>query len=89
MRCNVASRTMRFVTPSGLLLIRIQLVLSEEARCVEAVTLSWGLVQGLSTNAHDFWLALKGFISVAFHHKLLQLTASQAPTLVATLKQVP
>uniref|UniRef100_A0A3Q3WMJ0 tRNA (guanosine(18)-2'-O)-methyltransferase TARBP1 n=1 Tax=Mola mola TaxID=94237 RepID=A0A3Q3WMJ0_MOLML len=59
-----------------------QLVPHEEALCVEAVTLSWGLVQGLSTNAHDFWLALKGFISVAFHHKLLQLTASQAPTLV-------
>ncbi|KAM3606937.1 uncharacterized protein V6R79_026059 [Siganus canaliculatus] len=65
-----------------------QLVLYEEALCVEAVTLSWELVQGLSTNAHDFWLALKGFISMAFHHKLLQLTETQSPTLVATLKQV-
>lgn len=55
---------------------------------MEAVTLSWELVQGLSTNAHDFWLALKGFISMAFHHKLLELTDSQAPTVVATLKQV-
>ncbi len=55
---------------------------------MDAVTLSWELVQGLSTNAHDFWLALKGFISMAFHHKLLQLTDSQAPTLVTTVKQV-
>lgn len=55
---------------------------------MEAVTLSWELVQGLSTNAHDFWLALKGFISMAFHHKLLELTDCQAPSLIATLKQV-
>ncbi|XP_035519798.1 LOW QUALITY PROTEIN: probable methyltransferase TARBP1 [Morone saxatilis] len=65
-----------------------QLLLSEEALCVEAVTLSWELVQDLSTNAHDFWLALKGFVSMAFHHKLLELTDTQAPTLVATLKQI-
>lgn len=55
---------------------------------MEALTLGWGLVQGLTTNAHDFWLALKGFISMAFHHKLLELTDAQAPTLVAALKQV-
>lgn len=55
---------------------------------MEAVTLSWELVQGLSNNAHDFWPALKGFISMAFHHKLLKLTDTQAPTLMATLKQV-
>lgn len=60
----------------------------EEALCVEAVSLSWELVQGLSTNANDFWPALKGFISTAFHHKLLQLTKAQSPTLAATLKQV-
>ncbi|XP_019131183.2 probable methyltransferase TARBP1 [Larimichthys crocea] len=65
-----------------------ELLLSEEVLCVEAVTLSWELVQGLSTNAHDFWLALKGFISMAFHHKLLVLTDSQAPTVVTTLKQI-
>ncbi|XP_065815574.1 probable methyltransferase TARBP1 isoform X2 [Labrus bergylta] len=65
-----------------------QLVLHEEALCVEAVTLSWELVQGLSTNAHDFWLALKGFVSMAFHQKLLQMTDSQAPTLTSTLKQI-
>ncbi|XP_039995691.1 probable methyltransferase TARBP1 isoform X2 [Xiphias gladius] len=64
-----------------------QLVLDEEALCVEAVTLSWELVQGLSTNAHDFWPALKGFISMAFHHELLELTHTQALTLTATLKQ--
>ncbi|KAM9364092.1 putative methyltransferase TARBP1 [Pholidichthys leucotaenia] len=65
-----------------------QVVRDEEALCVEAVSLSWRLVQGLSTNAHDFWSALKGFISMAFHYKLLQLTASEAPTLTALLKQV-
>uniref|UniRef100_A0A669C9P9 tRNA (guanosine(18)-2'-O)-methyltransferase TARBP1 n=1 Tax=Oreochromis niloticus TaxID=8128 RepID=A0A669C9P9_ORENI len=65
-----------------------QLVRDEEALCVEAVSLSWELVQGLSTNANDFWPALKGFISMAFHHKLLQLTHAQSPTLTATLKQI-
>uniref|UniRef100_A0A3Q1FCJ3 tRNA (guanosine(18)-2'-O)-methyltransferase TARBP1 n=1 Tax=Acanthochromis polyacanthus TaxID=80966 RepID=A0A3Q1FCJ3_9TELE len=65
-----------------------QLVHDEEALCVEAVTLSWELVQGLSTNAHDFWPALKGFISMAFHPKLLKLTHAQVPTLTAILKQI-
>ncbi|XP_031694915.1 probable methyltransferase TARBP1 [Anarrhichthys ocellatus] len=65
-----------------------QLLLYEEAMCVEAVTLSWELVQGLSTNAHDFWPALKGFISMAFHPKLLELTDTSAPTLLASLKQI-
>ncbi|XP_042288717.1 probable methyltransferase TARBP1 [Thunnus maccoyii] len=65
-----------------------QLVHDEEALCVEAVTLSWQLVQGLSTNAHDFWPALKGFISMAFHHKLLKLTDTQAPMLTAAMKQI-
>lgn len=55
---------------------------------MQAVTLSWELVQALSTNAHDFWPALKGFISMAFQHKLLQLTHAEAPTLTAALKQV-
>ncbi|KAK1905491.1 putative methyltransferase TARBP1 [Dissostichus eleginoides] len=65
-----------------------QLLLDEEAQCVEAVNLSWDLVQGLSTNAHDFWPALKGFVSMAFHHKLLELTHTSAPTLLCTLKQI-
>lgn len=69
-------------------LLVLQLLFHDELLCVEAVTLSWRLVQGLSTNAHDFWPALKGFISMTFHHKLLQLTDSQAPTLVTTLRQV-
>lgn len=55
---------------------------------MEALTLSWELVQGLSTNAHDFWPALKGFISMAFHRKLLELADTQALTFKATLKQV-
>ncbi|XP_068597703.1 probable methyltransferase TARBP1 [Brachionichthys hirsutus] len=65
-----------------------QLLPHEETLCVEVVTLSWELVQGLSTNAHDFWLALKAFVSVAFHQKLLELTELEAPTLVATLRQI-
>ncbi|XP_017268494.1 probable methyltransferase TARBP1 [Kryptolebias marmoratus] len=65
-----------------------QLAHSEEALCVQAVTLSWELVQALSTNAHDFWPALKGFISMAFQHKLLQLMHTTAPSLMAALKQV-
>ncbi|XP_068424290.1 probable methyltransferase TARBP1 isoform X2 [Clinocottus analis] len=65
-----------------------QLLLHEEAMCVEAVTLSWELVQGLSTNAHDFWPALKGFISMAFHRDLLELADTSAPTLLAALKQI-
>lgn len=55
---------------------------------MEAVTLSWELVQGLSNNAHDFWPSLKGFVTLAFHRKLLELTHTQALTLLATLKQV-
>ncbi|KAM9726926.1 putative methyltransferase TARBP1 [Menidia menidia] len=65
-----------------------QLVDDETELCVQAVALSWELVQGLSTNAHDFWLALKGFISMSFQHKLLSLSHTQAPTLTATLKQI-
>lgn len=69
-------------------LVLLQLLLRDDVLCVEAVRLSWRLVQGLSTNAHDFWPALKGFISMTFHHQLLQLTDSQAPILVTALRQV-
>ncbi|XP_014895082.1 probable methyltransferase TARBP1 [Poecilia latipinna] len=65
-----------------------QLVHDQEDLCVQAVTLSWELVQGLSTNAHDFWPALKGFVSMAFQHKLLQLTHGQAPILTTALKKI-
>uniref|UniRef100_M4A575 TAR (HIV-1) RNA binding protein 1 n=2 Tax=Xiphophorus maculatus TaxID=8083 RepID=M4A575_XIPMA len=65
-----------------------QLVQDQENLCVQAVTLSWELVQGLSTNAHDFWPALKGFISMAFQHKLLQLTHDQAPILTTALTKI-
>ncbi|KAM4607139.1 putative methyltransferase TARBP1 [Polymixia lowei] len=65
-----------------------QVALCEEDLCVEAVTLSWELVQGLSTNPHDFWPALTGFISMTFHRSLLQLKDAQALKLTATLKQI-
>lgn len=60
----------------------------EELLCVEALTLTWELVQGLSTNAHDFWPALKGFVSMAFQRQLLSVTSEQAPPLSAAVKQV-
>ena len=66
----------------------LQLVHDEEALCVQAVNLSWELVQGLSTNPRDFWPALKGFISMTFQHQLLKLTDAEAPTLSASLKEV-
>ncbi|XP_054654484.1 probable methyltransferase TARBP1 isoform X2 [Dunckerocampus dactyliophorus] len=65
-----------------------QLVQEEEALCVEALSQSWELVHGLSTNAHDFWPALKGFISLAFHQRLLLLTDRQAPALTVAVKQI-
>ncbi|XP_076022350.1 tRNA (guanosine(18)-2'-O)-methyltransferase TARBP1 [Genypterus blacodes] len=65
-----------------------QVVHHDEALCVEAVTLTWDLVQGLTTNARDFWQALEGFVSMAFHRNLLRLTESQAPSLIATMKQI-
>ncbi|XP_034040576.1 probable methyltransferase TARBP1 isoform X2 [Thalassophryne amazonica] len=65
-----------------------QLVRHDESLCVAAVSLSWELVQGLSTNAHDFWPVLKGFVSVAFHRDLLELTEKAAPKLTFTVKQV-
>ncbi|KAM6916473.1 putative methyltransferase TARBP1 [Xenentodon cancila] len=82
--------------PSGLVLpvltfmesVLPQLVQDEEALCVQAVNLSWELVQGLSTNPRDFWPALKAFIAMSFQHKLLKLTHAEAPTLTATLKEI-
>uniref|UniRef100_A0A3Q2P2Q8 TAR (HIV-1) RNA binding protein 1 n=1 Tax=Fundulus heteroclitus TaxID=8078 RepID=A0A3Q2P2Q8_FUNHE len=54
-----------------------RLVDDEEDLCVQALTMSWELVQGLSTNAHDFWPALKAFVSLAFQHELLSPTPHQ------------
>ena len=64
------------------------MALSDEALCVEAVTVSWKLVLGLSSNPHDFWPTLQGFVTMAFHHSLLELTEEQAPGLTVTLQQV-
>uniref|UniRef100_A0A3Q2QDF8 TAR (HIV-1) RNA binding protein 1 n=1 Tax=Fundulus heteroclitus TaxID=8078 RepID=A0A3Q2QDF8_FUNHE len=65
-----------------------RLVDDEEDLCVQALTMSWELVQGLSTNAHDFWPALKAFVSLAFQHELLSPTPHQAPTLANALKKL-
>ncbi|XP_064879123.1 probable methyltransferase TARBP1 [Oncorhynchus nerka] len=82
--------------PSGLVLPVLdfmasmlpQVALSEEALCVEAVTVSWKLVLGLSSNPHDFWPTLQGFVTMAFHHSLLELTEEQTPGLTVTLQQI-
>ncbi|KAK0150185.1 putative methyltransferase TARBP1 [Merluccius polli] len=65
-----------------------QVALCEEELCVQAVTLGWELVQGLSSNPHDFWPALRGFVGAAFHRSLLELGNNQAPKLTSTLKQI-
>uniref|UniRef100_A0A8C7KB89 tRNA (guanosine(18)-2'-O)-methyltransferase TARBP1 n=1 Tax=Oncorhynchus kisutch TaxID=8019 RepID=A0A8C7KB89_ONCKI len=80
--------------PSGLVLPVLdfmasmlpQVALSEEALCVEAVTVSWKLVLGLSSNPHDFWPTLQGFVTMAFHHSLLELTEEQAPGLTIAVE---
>ncbi|CAL8257518.1 unnamed protein product [Lota lota] len=65
-----------------------QVALCEEELCVQAVTLGWELVRGLSSNPHDFWPALRGFVGAAFHRSLLELEENQAPKLTSTLKQI-
>uniref|UniRef100_A0A3P8V522 tRNA (guanosine(18)-2'-O)-methyltransferase TARBP1 n=1 Tax=Cynoglossus semilaevis TaxID=244447 RepID=A0A3P8V522_CYNSE len=65
-----------------------QLLTDEEELCVEAVTQSWELVQGLTSNANDFWSGLKGFVSMAFNPQLLQLSHGQALKFTSTLKKL-
>ncbi|KAJ8359784.1 hypothetical protein SKAU_G00163090 [Synaphobranchus kaupii] len=65
-----------------------QVVLSEEALTVEAVTLAWKVVLDLSSNPHDFWPALEGFVRFAFDRSLLELTDTEAPRLSATVRQI-
>uniref|UniRef100_A0AAV2JQ28 tRNA (guanosine(18)-2'-O)-methyltransferase TARBP1 n=1 Tax=Knipowitschia caucasica TaxID=637954 RepID=A0AAV2JQ28_KNICA len=65
-----------------------QLVQDEESLCADAVTVSWDLVQGLSSNPLDFWPSLKAFVSMAFHCKLLMLTEAQAEILSTTMKRI-
>ncbi|XP_072292360.1 probable methyltransferase TARBP1 isoform X2 [Eucyclogobius newberryi] len=65
-----------------------QLVQNDESLCVDAITLSWDLVQGLSTNPLDFWPSLKSFVSMSFHCKLLTLAEEQAPNLTTAIKKI-
>ncbi|KAJ7987487.1 hypothetical protein DPEC_G00327010 [Dallia pectoralis] len=65
-----------------------QVALSDEALCVEAVTVSWKLVLGLSSNPRDFWPALQSFVSMTFHHILLGLTEEQTPAITFTLQKI-
>ncbi|CAM4725637.1 unnamed protein product [Leuciscus chuanchicus] len=65
-----------------------QMVQCEESLCVEAVCASWKVVQALSTNPHDFWSTLQGFVRLAFDHGLLQLTEEQNPSITACIQQI-
>ncbi|XP_072526163.1 probable methyltransferase TARBP1 [Salminus brasiliensis] len=65
-----------------------QMVLYDETLSVEAVCVSWKLVQTLSTNAHDFWPALQAFVRLAFHRSALELTETRSPKLTACIKQI-
>ncbi|KAJ8385489.1 hypothetical protein AAFF_G00185850 [Aldrovandia affinis] len=65
-----------------------QVVLSEEALAMEAVTLAWKVVQGLSSNPRDFWPALEGFVRLAFDRSLMEITDTQAPRICATVRQI-
>ncbi|XP_052007674.1 probable methyltransferase TARBP1 [Xyrauchen texanus] len=60
----------------------------DESLCVEAICASWKVVQDLSTNPHDFWSTLQGFVQLAFHHGVLLLTEEQNPQITACIEQV-
>uniref|UniRef100_A0A8C9QTU9 tRNA (guanosine(18)-2'-O)-methyltransferase TARBP1 n=1 Tax=Scleropages formosus TaxID=113540 RepID=A0A8C9QTU9_SCLFO len=60
----------------------------KESLCVEAVMLALTVVLGLSSNPHDFWPSLEGFIRFAFTRGVLELADAEAPRLTATLQQV-
>ncbi|MCI4394962.1 hypothetical protein PGIGA_G00174930 [Pangasianodon gigas] len=63
-------------------------VLHNEALCVEAVSVSWKLVHSLSTNAHDFWPALRAFVRLAFHRSFLEMQDVQSHKIAACIQQV-
>ncbi|XP_051773539.1 probable methyltransferase TARBP1 isoform X2 [Ctenopharyngodon idella] len=65
-----------------------QVVQCEESLCVEAICASWKVVQALSTNPHDFWSTLQGFVRLAFNQGLLQLTEEQNPRITACIQQI-
>ncbi|KAL0178419.1 hypothetical protein M9458_027313, partial [Cirrhinus mrigala] len=60
----------------------------DESLCTEAICASWKVVQALSTNPHDFWSTLQGFVRLAFHQGLLQLTEEQNPRITACIQQI-
>lgn len=65
-----------------------QVVQCDESLCIEAICASWKAVQALSTNPHDFWSTLQGFVRLAFHQGLLQLTEEQNPRITACIQQI-
>ncbi|XP_043111984.1 probable methyltransferase TARBP1 isoform X2 [Puntigrus tetrazona] len=65
-----------------------QVVQCDESLCIEAICASWKVVQALSTNPHDFWSTLQGFVRLAFHQRLLQLTEEQNPRITACIQQI-
>lgn len=65
-----------------------QVAQSDESLCVDAICSTWKVVQALSTNPHDFWSTLQGFVRLAFNWELLQLTEEQNPEITACVQQV-
>ncbi|XP_055026498.2 probable methyltransferase TARBP1 isoform X1 [Misgurnus anguillicaudatus] len=65
-----------------------QVAQCDESLCVKAISASWKVVQALSTNPHDFWSTLQGFVRLAFNRELLQLTEEQNPKITACIQQI-
>ncbi|XP_057197829.1 probable methyltransferase TARBP1 isoform X2 [Triplophysa rosa] len=65
-----------------------QVAQSDGSLCVDAICASWNVVQALSTNPHDFWSTLQGFVRLAFNRELLQLTEELNPQITACIQQI-
>ncbi|XP_066553070.1 probable methyltransferase TARBP1 isoform X2 [Amia ocellicauda] len=65
-----------------------QLLVSEASLCVEAVTLAWTVVRGLSSSPHDFWPVLRGFIQLVFQQAVLELPPPEHCQLSAAVARI-
>ncbi|XP_060720416.1 probable methyltransferase TARBP1 [Tachysurus vachellii] len=63
-------------------------VFHKDTLCVEAISVSWKLVHSLSTNAHDFWPALRAFVCLAFHRSFFKLQDVQSHKITACIQKV-
>nr|XP_015218568.1 PREDICTED: probable methyltransferase TARBP1 [Lepisosteus oculatus] len=65
-----------------------KLLFSDASLCVETMTVTWKVVQGLSSNPHDFWTALQGFVLFAFDHSVLELSSKEGCLITSTVKEI-